>query len=83
MNRRDFITLVGGAATVPRAAFAQQTAVPVLGFLNSGSPDTSAQPAAAFRQGLAESGFRNGRNVTLAADRHLRLANIPPDEERG
>jgi putative ABC transport system substrate-binding protein len=81
VNRRDFITLA--AAMVPRAAFAQQTAVPVVGFLNSGSPDTSAQSASAFRQGLTESGFSDGRNITLeyrwAEGRYDRLPAMASD----
>ena len=63
MRRREFITLLGGAATWPLAAHAQQTAVPVIGFMNSGFVQPSIQ--AAFRGGLNEIGYVEGRNVTV------------------
>jgi putative ABC transport system substrate-binding protein len=65
MRRREFIALVGGAAAWPIAARAQQPAMPVVGFLHLGSPEPVASNVAAFRQGLNETGFVNGRNVAI------------------
>jgi ABC-type uncharacterized transport system substrate-binding protein len=65
MRRREFITLLGGAATWPFAAHAQQPSIPVIGFISRRSPDESATDVAAFRRGLNESGFVEGQNVAL------------------
>jgi ABC-type uncharacterized transport system substrate-binding protein len=65
MKRRDFITLVGGAAAWPVVARAQQSAVPVVGFLSSRSPEESAHLVEAFRGGLKDGTFIEGQNVAL------------------
>src|SRR5262245_62909005 len=66
IGRRDFITLLGGAAAVwPQPARGQQPTVPSIGFLYPGVPELSTGIVAAFRKGLGETGFSDGRNVTI------------------
>ena len=65
MRRRDFIAGLGGVATGPLVARAQQPAVPVVGWLNAVSPESVRELLPEFREGLAETGYVEGRNVTV------------------
>jgi putative tryptophan/tyrosine transport system substrate-binding protein len=65
MRRRDFISLIGGAAAWPLAASAQQPAMPVVGVLLPLSPDTNADHLRAFRQGLKDTGYVEGENMAI------------------
>ena len=65
LRRRGFITLLGGAVAWPLAARAQRPAMPIIGFLDSGSPAAFADRVAAFHRGLGETGHVEGRNVLV------------------
>jgi putative ABC transport system substrate-binding protein len=65
LRRREFIAGLGGAASWPLAARAQQSSVPLIGYLGITSPDTFTTRLQAFRQGLSETGFFEGRNVAI------------------
>src|SRR5258708_14613593 len=65
MRRREFIMLVAGAVSGPWAAQAQQSTMPVIGYLSSRSPAESAAVISAFRQGLGEAGFTIGQNLAV------------------
>src|SRR6516162_10659657 len=84
MKRRDFITLIGGAAaTWPFVARAQSPAMPVVGYLQSGAPGPSASYLAALRQGLSETGYVEGQNLRIeyrwAEGNYARLPALATD----
>jgi len=86
MKRRELLLLLGGAMTAPRPLRAQQKAMPVIGFLSSAGepePGSAAPNAAAFRQGLGETGYVEGQNVAIeyrgAEGRYDRLPALAAD----
>ena len=82
-RRREFIGLLGGAAACPLAARAQRSEIPIIGFLGAVSPKPFARRLAAFRQGLNETGFVEGRNLAIeyrwAEDQYDRLPALATD----
>jgi len=82
MKRREFMSLIGIAATWPLAAHAQQ-GMPVVGFLNAASPQNYARQLAAFLKGLGETGFVDGQNVAIeyrwAEGKNERLQTMAAD----
>ena len=87
MRRREFIALLGGTAVWPLAARAQQPTLPVIGFLSSASPELWTDRLRGFRQGLSESGYVEGRNVTIefrwAEGQNDRLPTLAAELVRG
>ena len=83
MKRRDFVLLLAGAMTAARSLAAQQKAMPVVGYLGSGSPGPVASLVAAVRQGLSETGCVEGQNVSIeyrwAEGHYDRLAALAAD----
>jgi putative tryptophan/tyrosine transport system substrate-binding protein len=83
MKRREFITLLGGTATLPLSARAQKPSMPAIGFLQPGASDASAPRVTAFRKGLSETGYIEDQNVTAeyhwAEDRYDRFPALAAD----
>jgi putative ABC transport system substrate-binding protein len=83
MDRRQFIGLVGGAAAWPLAAQAQQPSIPVIGWLGAAGPESNVASMAAFRRGLSDTGFVDGRNVKIeyrwAESRYALLQTMAAD----
>ncbi|MBV9632692.1 MAG: ABC transporter substrate-binding protein [Xanthobacteraceae bacterium] len=83
MRRREFITLLGGVSLAPLTVRAQNSSMPEIGFLHSGSPEQNVQRLAAYRKGLNEAGFVEGENVTIefrwAAGRNDKLQELAGD----
>jgi putative ABC transport system substrate-binding protein len=83
MRRREFMAVIGGAATWPLAARAQQPTTPVVGYLFAGAPDPNANGVAAFLKGLNETGYVEGRNVAIeyrwALNDPVRLPELAAD----
>src|SRR5215468_8288185 len=84
MRRREFITLLGsGVAGWPLAALAQQPAIPVIGYLNLGSPESDSSRLTGLRQGLNQSGYVEGRNLVIeyrwAGNQADRLPDLAAD----
>src|SRR5438874_13663296 len=83
LRRRDLVTLLGAAVAWPFAAAAQQAGMPVIGLLDVGSATDRTHAVAAFRRGLAEAGYIDGKNVSLefrwGDDRFDRLSTLVAD----
>ncbi len=83
LRRREFIIVLGGAASWPLAARAQQPAMSVVGFLNSVSPGPFARMVAGFQQGLREAGYVEGQNVTVIRASRSGFGPSPPERNLG